>query len=209
MRTLYRSAVIPSSAALPALLILSSCSGPQPLSKAIDPKDDRDYVAMQSATQGTPADAYLQAKATASGRTLAQVRQADLALSKTSNPYRRSDHAIVSQGAAIYKHECAACHGDNADGRGPSLPSPLPSLDFHRMTMRMDITMHGGAVGKWFNTIQNGATASIPSANGTPPASVVMPPFKDRLCREQTWLVITYLQSLDCDLPAQSAEAKQ
>ena len=74
------------------------------------------------------------------------------------------------------------------------------AMSFHRTGLRWDITMRGGAVAKWFKTIREGTTARAIKPDGTE-AIVQMPAFEQRLSREQTWLVVTYLQSFDRDLP--------
>lgn len=180
---------------------LCACSGPQPLSLAIDPKDDDAYKSMLASGAASPRDAFLAERARNSGITTEEAARRDLALSETSNPFNaHRDQSAVSRGAVIFSHECASCHGENADGNGPALPIPMPSMNFHRTGLRWDITMRGGAVSKWFKTIQGGATAHATRPDGSP-VIVQMPAFDQRLSREQTWLVITYLQSLDHDLP--------
>ncbi len=59
---------------------------------------------------------------------------------------------------------------------------------------RFAVTLHGGAPRAWFKKISEGfgAPVTYPTGPGT-----AMPAFKDVLAREQIWLVITYLQSLD------------
>lgn len=196
-----------SMASVLAFAALASCDGPQPLDRAISPGDERAYAAMRSDPKETPKDAYLREKAAQTGVSLAEARRLDDALSATTNPFHaRSDQSAVSRGAVIYEHECVVCHGVDADGHGPGMPVELASMNFHRFGMRADITAHGGAVKKWFRTIENGTTAKATSKEGSP-VEVKMPAFSDRLAREQIWLVITYLQSLDCDLPTKPGEA--
>lgn len=188
---------------------LCCCEGPQPLSRAINPADEQSYLAMQTGSDVGPGPSFLRAKATMLGITIEEARTRDAAISSTENPFNaRRDQSAVSRGAVIYSHECMSCHGENVDGRGAALPMPIPSMDFHRTTMRMDITAHGGAVKKWFKTIQGGAVAEEKSADGSP-ITVAMPAFGDRLAREQIWLVITYLQSLDADLPSTPQSAAE
>lgn len=184
-----------------ALSLLASCAGPQPLSRAIRPADERAYTEMMRGADSSPRLAFLTHRAEELGITVTEAERRDDALSGTSNPFNaRRDPAAVSRGAVIYKNECMACHGEHADGRGPALPVPLDSLNFHRTGLRWDITMRGGAAGKWFKTIENGTSVQVKDASGEP-ISISMPPFKDRLAREQAWLAVTYLQSLDKDIP--------
>ncbi|MCX5689013.1 MAG: c-type cytochrome [Planctomycetota bacterium] len=182
--------------------VLAGCAGPQPLDRAIRPADDAAYGLLTLDKTKSPRAAFLEARASELKITPQEAEKADLALSTKSNPFdSRRDAQAVSRGAVIYSHECASCHGKNADGAGPALPMPLASLNFHRTALRMDITMRGGAVKKWFKIIQEGSTAHEKDAKGNP-VDIPMPAFANRLSREQTWLAITYLQSLDKDLPA-------
>lgn len=187
------------------MIAMFGCAGPQPLARAIDPKDEQAYAALLADHTQTPAQAFLADKSRSLGISLDEASRRDAALSSSSNPFdARRDQAAVSRGAVIYSHECMECHGEHADGRGPSLPMPVDSLNFHRTALRWDITMRGGAVKKWFKTIQDGATVQATRPDGAP-VTLQMPAFSQRLTREQTWLVITYLQSMDRDLPPETA----
>ncbi|MCA9310192.1 MAG: c-type cytochrome [Phycisphaerales bacterium] len=182
-------------------LVITACSGPQPLSLAIRPADDDAYIPLLR-TGDTPRDAFLRQRAEAQGITLEQAAQHDDAL--TSNPFRaRSDQDAVSRGAVIYQHECMACHGENADGKGPAMPGTTGAMNFHRFANRFAVTIHHGAPGRWFRVISEGVTADVRTDDGTQ-VPVVMPGFKDRLAREQIWLAVTYLQSLDRDAAAEN-----
>ena len=184
-----------------ALCVMASCAGPQPLSRAIRPQDEQAYDEMMRGGDPSPRLAFLKRRAEELGITFAEAERRDKGLSSTRNPFNaRRDPAAVSRGAVIYKNECMACHGEHVDGRGPALPLPLDSLNFHRTGLRWDITMRGGAAAKWFKTIENGTSVEVKDPSGTP-ITISMPPFKDRLAREQAWLAVTYLQSLDKDIP--------
>lgn len=203
MHSSSRETYFAASAVLIGAIVLASCAGPQPLSRAIDQKDDDAYAAALKDGKVSPRDAFLGERARTASISLEEAVKRDNAMSATRNPFdARHDQASVSRGAVIFKHECAACHGDNVDGNGPALPAPMPSMSFHRNALRWDITMRGGAVAKWFKTIREGTTARATKPDGTE-AIVQMPAFDQRLSREQTWLVITYLQSFDRDLPAE------
>lgn len=198
---------IPHGGGLALLGLVASCAGPQPLDRAIRPQDERDYTAMMTDAAATPAEAFLRGRARELGVTFGEAQRRDLALSDSHNPFRaRHDPVAVSRGAVIYEHQCIACHGKDADGRGRALPVPLESINFHRTGLRIDITMHGGAVEKWFKTIENGASVEADGADGNP-ITITMPGFKDRLAREQVWLVVTYLQSLNADIPRTAPSA--
>lgn len=190
-----------ASASLLAGLPLAGCAGPQPLSQAIDPGDDAAYIAMTGGGKVAPADAFLSEKAAAAGITVEEASRRDSAISETSNPFRaRHDQRAVSRGAVIFKHDCVSCHGEGAAGDGAALPAPIPSMSFRRTALRWDITMRGGPGAKWFRTIREGTTARVKTSSGTS-VVVQMPSFEKWLSRKQTWEVVTYLQSLECDAP--------
>jgi len=181
-----------------------SCSGPQPLSRAIRPQDERAYTEMMSNGDQTPAQAFLTKRAQELGVSFDEAKRLDLALSDSKNPFKaRHDPIAVSRGAVIYQNECMGCHGKNVDGRGEGLPVPLESLNFHKTGLRWDITMRGGAAGKWFKTIEDGTSVEANDENGQP-ITITMPSFGERLAKEQVWLAVTYLQSIDADIPKDS-----
>ena len=176
-------------------LIVAGCSGPQPLTVAIRPADESAYTQALSQQGNSPKQAFLSLKARDSGRPIAELDQLDAQLSTTSNPFSaKSDHSAVSLGAVIYKAHCASCHGENADGRGPAMSIALSTLDFHSFSKRFAATIHGGAPKAWFQKINEGFTSETAGPDGRP---LAMPAFRDVLAREQVWLAITYLQSLD------------
>ncbi len=161
---------------------------------------------MMRQNASTPREAFFLQRSRERGISLALAEQQDEALSETKNPFKaRHDPIAVSRGAVIYKNECMACHGEHVDGRGPALPVPLESINFHKTGLRWDITMRGGAAAKWFKTISNGTQVTVKDDSGKP-ITIVMPPFSDRLAKEQIWLAVTYLQSLDADLPKDTAQ---
>jgi len=185
-------AALCSSAAL-TLTIITACSGPQSLHVAIHPDDQAAYNALLKSGEESPRLAFYSRRAQQQGITTQEAQDADLALS--SNPFSaRRDPSAVSRGAVIFQSHCASCHGDGADGQGSQLPRPMPELGFHGFADRFAATVHGGAPTKWFRVINEGATSEPVNESGD---VVEMPAFNETLAREQVWLVITYLQSLD------------
>lgn len=177
---------------------LVACSGPQPLDRAIAPADESAYTQALAENKSDPSKAFLTMRASELGIDLDQAGARDLALSTTRNPFdARKDPLAVSRGAVVYKQHCADCHGQNADGRGARLTEPLTDADFHDFSHRFAVTLHGGAPRSWFKKITQGTTAETPSSDGT---FAKMPALGDSLAREQVWLAITYLQSLEADL---------
>jgi mono/diheme cytochrome c family protein len=191
------------------LIAATSCSGPQPLGRAIDPADERAYLDMVAGGADTPGAAFLRDEADRLGISFDEARRRDEALDGAGNPFEaRRDSSAVSRGAVIYRHECASCHGESADGRGAMLPIPMPSMDFHRAGVRFAVTLHGGAPKRWFRTIRDGTVAEVESEDGTP-LRIEMPAYEGRLSNEQVWLVVTYLQSLDADMPEERRGAAE
>lgn len=160
------------------------------------------YLGMFDSPDQTPREAFLAWRAEMQGITLEEAEARDAALGSRRNPFNaRRDPSAVSRGAVIYSHECMDCHGPNADGTGPMMPGPLKAMDFHRFGMRFAVGLHNGAPKSWFRTLRDGTEAEVKLEDGST-AVVEMPAYADRLAVEQIWLLVTYLQSRDMDLPA-------
>lgn len=196
MRHRHRPVVI-VIALLACVLLTLSCSGPQPLSRAIRPSDETAYLHLLDSPDG-PREAFYQWRASRQDVSVEAARTADEQVSDSRNPFNaRKDPVAVSRGAVIYKHQCLRCHGVNVDGKGPETASPTSEMDFRRFGRRFSITLHGGAPSSWFAAI----------LDGTDSEPMVMPPFKDVLAREQIWQAVTYLQSFETDLaPASNGQ---
>jgi len=183
---------------------LVCCSGPQPLSLAIDPREEAAYVDQLNAVNGDASAAFLNWVAPQRGATATDMRIADEKLSTTRNPFdAHKDARAVGRGAVIYKLHCARCHGEDARGRGPSALQGHPANDFHSFGQRFASTLHRGAPRRWFRSITEGYGDEVEYPDGK---SRAMPPFKEKLAREQIWLVIAYLQSLDMHAPKTRSE---
>lgn len=175
------------------------CSGPQRLSNAIVPADESAYLEHLNEENQDGRSAYLKWISQEEHLPLSQVERRDASLSTTRNPFdAHRDARAVSRGAVIYKFHCARCHGDDAEGRGPSTLPGHPAPDFHAFDQRFASTIHRGAPKRWFKSITEGHGEMVNYPDGRGPA---MPAFAGKLTREQTWLVITYLQSLDVYAP--------
>ncbi len=175
------------------------CSGPQSLDVAIDPQHEDAYRAALKHHPQSPRESFYAIKAQQTGKTLDEVARDDQALSTTRNPFSaRNDHEAVSWGAVVYKQHCMTCHGETVEGRGPGMPAELPKMNFRNFSHRFAATLHGGAPRSWFKKISEGYTSEVVNKDGSTNA---MPPFNDVLAREQIWLAITYLQSLDVYAP--------
>lgn len=182
--------------ALPFLLVSGlGCAGPVALSIAIDPMDETAYVAALNKVNMDARDAFVQWMAAERNVAPADVLADDKKLSEKRNPFdAHRDRRAVSRGAVIYKIHCAKCHGDDARGRGPSILEDYPAKSFKSFGKRFAATLHRGAPRKWFRVIRDGSGDVVDYPDERTKA---MPPFGDKLTREQAWLVITYLQSLD------------
>lgn len=177
------------------LLAQCACNGPQRLSVAINPKDQHEYWRALEEFPASPRDAFYAIKARRTGRSVEGIARADAALSTARNPFDAyRDSRAVSQGAVIYEQHCLICHGETAEGRGPGMLVNLPKMNFRDFPHRFASTLHRGAPRAWFRKINDGYTSRIVDPDGSTNA---MPPFKEVLAREQIWLAITYLQSLD------------
>jgi mono/diheme cytochrome c family protein len=198
MRYPIRAVVILSGSLVITCWALVACSGPQPLTRAIQPADESAYSQALADHDNNPGEAFLAMRAQQSGVSLKQATERDQMLSTTRNPFKaRKDPVAVSRGAVVYKQHCADCHGQDADGRGTRFDEPLADADFHDFSHRFAVTLHNGAPRAWFRKITGGYTSKTPDSDGT---FAQMPAFGDTLAREQVWLVITYLQSLDADI---------
>ncbi len=177
----------------------AGCAGPPALSRAIRPVDRDAYARALSADPANPKDAFLRWRAAERGITPDEAARRDAAQSMTSNPFNANrDREAVSMGAVIFATHCARCHGENVDGRGQDVLPGHPCKDFHSFDHRFAATLHGGAPRSWYQKIRDGHGDVVHYPTGP---STAMPPFGQTLSREQIWLAITYLQSLDMYVP--------
>jgi len=179
-----------------SLLVLTpSCAGPQPLGVAIRPEDQQAYVSNLNAANGNARRAYARWMARQLDTSPESVLARDAKISTTRNPFdAHQDAQAVSRGAVIYRIHCARCHGEDARGRGPSALADHPATSFKTFGKRLTATLHRGAPKKWFRVIAEGSGDVVTYPDQT---TTAMPAFGEALTREQIWLVITYLQSLD------------
>jgi len=176
--------------------LTGTCAGPQPLHVAIRPADQDNYVERLNRENFNGRLAWLKWRAEENGTTLHDAERTDLAMSPTKNPFdAHTEPHSVSLGAVIYKLHCARCHGNDADGHGSALLPGHPAKDFHAPMPRIASTLYRGRPQKWFRIILDG-TGDIVQYPDEPPGPA-MPAFREKLAREQAWLAITYLQSLD------------
>ena len=177
------------------LLVLAGCAGPVDLQRAVQAPEAQAFNRELAAQRGDARLAHEALTARRLGITMNEARRRDLAISTTKNPFdARRDADAVCRGAVVYAALCARCHGLQADGRGPDALASHPCRNFRGPAMRMAVTLHGGAPRRWFQRIADGYGPPVRYPDGE---SRAMPAFGDRLAREQIWLVITYLQSLD------------
>jgi mono/diheme cytochrome c family protein len=181
-------------------LIPASCSGPVPMSQVIRPEDDAAYLERLNTENHDGRIAYLKWKAEETGRSIDDLKEEDKAFSRTRNPFDAyTDSVALSRGAVLYKYHCARCHGDDVRGNGPAVLPGYPAKDFHDFGQRFASTLHRGAPRSWFKKITQGYGDQVNYPDE--PIGPAMPAFGDKLTREQIWLLITYLQSLDARLP--------
>lgn len=99
-----------------------------------------------------------------------------------TNPFSNEESSIVS-GAAIYKANCASCHGEKGKGDGVVAKSldPAPTNIYATHSAASD--------GYLFWRISEGG--------GFEPFSSSMPGWKTILSEEEIWQVISYIRSLN------------
>ena len=202
-----RVAAISSVVFATVCVAIGSCAGPQPLSVAINPEDEAAYleVVNEANLNGRRAFANWMARERRIPRS--EVLRRDAQLSRTRNPFDAyHDKQAVSRGAVIYKLHCARCHGDNARGHGPSVLPGHRANDFKTFGSRFAATLHRGAPRKWFRVISDGSGDEVQYPDEK---TTAMPPFAEALAREQIWLVITYLQSLDMHAAQDGTESRR
>lgn len=172
------------------------CAGPQPLSMAIRPADQDEYVKRLNKENYNGRLAWLKWQAERRGSSVIELEEADRAIPANRNPFDAyDDPAAVSLGAVIFKFHCARCHGDDAAGGGPALLPGSKAKDFHAVKPRIASTLYRGRPVKWFRDIHDGRGNTVQYPDEAPGPE--MPAFGNKLAREQIWLVITYLQSLN------------
>lgn len=178
---------------------LVGCAGPPALDRVIWAQHDAEYSQAAVLDPDHPREAWLLYQAEELSLTSDEAESRDLAFSADENPFdARTDLAAISRGAVVYREHCASCHGTDARGRGPKSLPDYPAPDWHSPIKRFAITTFGGAAGEWFARIHDGYGPMVEYSFGKRNA---MPAFKDRLTREQIWLAVTYLQSLEKDIP--------
>lgn len=177
------------------LALTGSCAGPQPLRSAINPREEDAYVSRLNASNADARMAYANWMADERNVPVEQMLELDAQLSETRNPFdAHDDPQAVSRGAIMYEIHCMRCHGEDARGQGPSIFLGHPATNFKSFGKRFAATLHRGAPRKWHRVIRDGSGDPLDYPEGK---SSAMPAFKDQLTREQIWLVITYLQSLE------------
>jgi cytochrome c oxidase cbb3-type subunit 2 len=116
--------------------------------------------------------AYMQVIGTAVKKAPEESAKPAAGKSSLRNPVAGKPEAI-KQGAAIYKDNCAACHGDNGEGGiGPGV------ADRTFLNNSAD-----GSDGDYFEVIKNGTQAG-------------MPPYSGTLDKNKIWSLVSYIRSI-------------
>ncbi len=96
-------------------------------------------------------------------------RSAPAAAARLQNPYRGDAKAVLA-GKKLFRHHCASCHGNNAEGQGKA-----PPLRSGAVRQAPDGVLF------WFLKKGN-LRAGMPSWSGLPP--------------QQRWQIVSFLKSL-------------
>ncbi len=96
------------------------------------------------------------------------------------NPVAFSAKAI-SEGEALYRTNCAACHGESGEGDGPAASGLYPPPANLRWLMGRPMTSDGYLM--W--AISEGGAA----------IGTAMPAFQDALSERERWTIIRYLEA--------------
>lgn len=130
------------------------------------PYTEEDATALASATQLDALVAYMQVIGTSVARKEAIV--VDASMIEAANPLAGKAE-VVAAGQAIYKAECAGCHGQNAEGNiGASIS---------------DYAKGEPADTDTYITVANGLEGAMPA-------------FAGQLSKEKIWSVVSYINSL-------------
>jgi cytochrome c553 len=99
-----------------------------------------------------------------------------------NNPLNGQDKDIKT-GEAVYKANCASCHGDKGAGDGPAAISlhPAPPDLIERQQNLSDAYL-------FWRIAEGGMMA---------PFNSVMPSWKDALTEDQIWQLVAYIRSID------------
>jgi cytochrome c oxidase cbb3-type subunit 3 len=123
---------------------------------------------------------YKQAMAAAAVQKEAYLKNAANLVDET-NVVMLTDQALIKEGAAIFKANCAVCHAaDGGGGVGPNLTDAY--------------WLHGGSIAEIFSTIKYGVPAKG------------MIPWKDQLNPAQTQKVASFIMHLQGSSPADPKE---
>ena len=93
-----------------------------------------------------------------------------------------SSAGVIAAGEALYRANCAACHGDLGEGDGPAAAGMSPSPANLRWSMRRPVA--------------NDAYLMWTISEGGGQLGTAMPAFKDALTETDRWRLIRFLRTL-------------
>ncbi|HEX9154684.1 MAG TPA: cbb3-type cytochrome c oxidase subunit II [Nitrospira sp.] len=142
-----------------------------------------DIAALKGKTELDALIAYIQAIGTAVPRTVAAATPPVIKEKHFPNPLA-GDPVAISQGAALYKQHCAACHGDK--GQGGIGPSLIDNVFLYESGDMPD--------DDYFEVINNGTQAGMVEDGRT--AKGGMPSFSNAIEKNKIWALVAYIRSL-------------
>lgn len=90
--------------------------------------------------------------------------------------------ANIEKGKALFQKNCTACHGENADGKGPAAIALTPPP--RNFTDAAAKWTHGREPQQIFKTVSEGSEGTA------------MPPFAASVTEEERWALVSYIGTL-------------
>lgn len=116
---------------------------------------------------------------------VAEARARDAALSEAEPP-EDLDAVVIDEAAAIWRSECARCHGPEGRLRGVDAMDPMPRA-WGGMGARMGFFFGG-------DKMRAGIYSAIADGKEDEVGRLVMPAWRGLLSREQMWALVRHIE---------------